>query len=304
MVLNSKMLLSTSRANTNNKPRVAILLAAFNGIDWIEEQINSILNQEDVNIEIFISVDLSIDGTYELCKSLEKKNKSVIILPYGNRFGNAAKNFFRLIRDTDMKKYNYIAFSDQDDIWNKKKIYRAVSQMNKYKYDAYSSDFIAFWSGGKEKYIKKSWPQKKYDYFFESAGPGCTYVFKTEALEKFKFFLISNWVLVNKVSLHDWIIYAYFRNHKFNWKIDSVSLIKYRQHASNEFGSNSDFKAYIKRIFLIKNNWYQKEVEKIKNLLESDLSLNFYFRIKNFWQLRRSPRDALLFLIISIIGFY
>ena len=58
MVLNSKMLLSTSRANTNNKPRVAILLAAFNGIDWIEEQINSILNQEDVNIEIFISVDL------------------------------------------------------------------------------------------------------------------------------------------------------------------------------------------------------------------------------------------------------
>jgi len=301
----SKMQLCTSKTNINNfKPKVAILLAAFNGITWIDEQIKSILNQEEVDIQIFISVDSSNDGTYEFCKLLEKNNKSIIVLPYGNRFGNAAKNFFRLIRDTDLEKYDYIAFSDQDDIWNKAKTSRAISQMSKYKYDAFSSDFTAFWSGGKKKYIKKSWPQKKYDFFFESAGPGCTYVFKKEALEKFKFFLILKWDLVNEVSLHDWMIYAYFRNNKFKWKIDNISLIQYRQHSNNEFGSNSDFKAYTKRIFLIKNNWYRREVEKIKNLLDPGLTFNFYFRIKKFWQLRRSPRDAILFLIISIIGFY
>jgi len=296
---------STSNNKINEfKPKIAILLAAYNGINWIEEQIISIFNQEGVNIKIFISVDFSTDGTYELCKCFEKKNKSIVVLPYGNKFGNAAKNFFRLIRDVDIKEYNYVAFSDQDDIWNKNKIYRAVSKMEKYKYDAFSSDFIAFWKDGKEKYIKKSWPQKKYDFLFESAGPGCTYVFKSHSLRKFKSFLLSNWLLVNEVALHDWMIYAYFRNHKFNWNIDNIPLVKYRQHSDNEFGSNTDFKAYVKRIFLIKNNWYKAEVEKIKKLLQPDLSINFIFRIKNFWHLRRQPIDALILLIMSILLLY
>jgi rhamnosyltransferase len=116
--------------------------------------------------------------------------------------------------------------------------------------------------------------------------------------------LLSNWLLVNEVALHDWMIYAYFRNHKFNWNIDNIPLVKYRQHSDNEFGSNTDFKAYVKRIFLIKNNWYKAEVEKIKKLLQPDLSINFIFRIKNFWHLRRQPIDVLILLIMSIFLLY
>ena len=47
-----------------SNPSVAVLLAAFNGIKWIEEQVKSIFNQKDINIHIYISVDLSNDGTY------------------------------------------------------------------------------------------------------------------------------------------------------------------------------------------------------------------------------------------------
>jgi rhamnosyltransferase len=287
-----------------NKPKVAILLAAYNGIEWIEEQINSILIQEGVLITLFISVDLSTDGTYECCKSAENKNKSIILLPYGDRFGRAAKNFFRLIRDVDINNYDFIALADQDDIWMPKKIYRAVSQMQNFKYDSFSSDVVAFWNNGREQYIKKSWPQKKYDYLFESAGPGCTYVFSSNALSNFKIFLLSNWPAINEVSLHDWLIYAYFRSHQLKWHIDNIPFVKYRQHLHNEYGVNFGFKNYIKRILLVKNNWYQKEVKKIKSLLQLDISLNFWFRIKNFLQLRRRLRDSLFLLIMSVIGLY
>ena len=43
--------------NRNSFPKVAVLLAAYNGMKWIKEQINSILYQKNVNIDIYICVD-------------------------------------------------------------------------------------------------------------------------------------------------------------------------------------------------------------------------------------------------------
>ena len=45
--------------------KVAVLLAAHNGLEYIEKQILSIKKQKDVYVKIFISVDKSDDGTYE-----------------------------------------------------------------------------------------------------------------------------------------------------------------------------------------------------------------------------------------------
>ena len=49
---------------SSKTPTIAILLAAYNGIDFIETQVNSIFKQKDVNFELFISVDYSSDETY------------------------------------------------------------------------------------------------------------------------------------------------------------------------------------------------------------------------------------------------
>ena len=135
-------------------PNIAVLLAAYNGIEWVQEQIDSILDQINVNVDIYISVDYSNDGTYEICKSYANKKKSIHVLPYGDKFGGAAKNFFRLIKDVNIQEYDFIAFSDQDDIWDKRKLSRAVQSITKYSLSAVSSDVVAFWYNGKEKYIK------------------------------------------------------------------------------------------------------------------------------------------------------
>ena len=57
-----------------NNPSVAVLLAAHNGIKWIKEQVDTIFQQKDVDVDIYISVDVSSDGTYEWCKELDEKN--------------------------------------------------------------------------------------------------------------------------------------------------------------------------------------------------------------------------------------
>ena len=292
----------------NNNPSIAVLLAAYNGMDWIEEQVASISSQKNTSIEIFISVDLSNDKTYEWCQDLARNNSYIKVLPYGERFGGAAKNFYRLIRDVDFSYFDYIALSDQDDIWDSDKLHHAISVIEKDNLDGYSGNVTAFWSDGQERLVKKSFPQKRFDYFFEAAGPGCTYVFKQQAIQKFKKFLIKNWTKVNLVELHDWMIYAYFRSQGMKWKIDDKPLMRYRQHDHNQFGLNSGLKAYLDRFFKIRKKWYRNEVRKVTDLLnrvcEKDFSLKKSFLIKKFWNLRRRPRDTIILLFVIIFQIF
>ena len=292
----------------NTRPKIAVLLAAYNGILWIEEQVESVLNQQSIDIDIYISVDLSTDDTHQWCQDLAKKNINIKILPYGERFGGAAKNFFHLIREVDFSAYDYVALADQDDVWLPNKLIHAVETIKRKKVCALSSDVVAFFQDGHELLIKKSNPQKKFDYFFESAGPGCTYVIKSKALQQFKDFLILNWHEVNGVMFHDWIIYAYFREYDLGWHIDSKPLMRYRRHESNVIGANSGLDAYKKRLSMVKSNWYKKEVESIRALVDpgdrSGLRLSRLFLIKNFLQLRRHPKEAIVLLLILVLGIY
>ena len=290
----------------SNSPSVAVLLAAYNGMEWIEEQVSSILSQKSISIEIFISVDLSNDKTHEWCQGLAGKNAHVKVLPYGEKFGGAAKNFFRLIRDVDFSCFDYVALSDQDDIWDSSKLHHAIRTIEQDSLDGYSSDVIAFWSNGREKLVKKSFPQKKFDYFFEAAGPGCTYVLKQQPTQKFKKFLIKNWENINCIESHDWLIYAFFRSRGMSWCIDSEPLMLYRQHESNQVGSNFGFLAYLKRIKMVKSGWYRSEVRKISEIISTDdvFNLDVWFLMKNFYQLRRQNRDTFILLLMILLGFF
>ena len=291
----------------SNSPSVAVLLAAYNGMEWIEEQVSSILSQKSISIEIFISVDLSNDKTHEWCQGLAGKNAHVKVLPYGEKFGGAAKNFFRLIRDVDFSCFDYVALSDQDDIWDSSKLHHAIRTIEQDSLDGYSSDVIAFWSNGREKLVKKSFPQKKFDYFFEAAGPGCTYVLKQQPTQKFKKFLIKNWENINCIESHDWLIYAFFRSRGMSWCIDSEPLMLYRQHESNQVGSNFGFLAYLKRIKMVKSGWYRSEVRKISEIVsinDDAFNLDIWFLIKNFYQLRRQNRDTFILLLMILLGFF
>lgn len=292
----------------SNYPKVAVLLAAYNGREWIEEQINSILNQRKVIVTIYISVDLSVDDTYDFVQGLCLSHNNIELLPYGERFGGAAQNFFRLIRDVDFSTYGFVSLADQDDIWNNYKLDRAISMLSESVSVAYSSDMTAFWPDGREQVLRKSYAQRKYDHFFESPGAGCTFVFQVSVMQRFKlgFNKISNFA--NKVTAnHDWYLYAYVRQKGLNWYIDDYSTIRYRQHSSNEMGVNSGLKSYLSRMKMVRSHWYKKQVGIVVDSFAPELRcklLNRFYLIFNFYKLRRRPRDRFALLFMLLFGLF
>lgn len=226
--------------------KVAILLAAYNGERFIDEQLKSIISQTIKPKNIFICIDKSDDDTLKIVKKYMLLNPTIKLLSYSRKFGSAASNFLYLFKTVDLKNYDFIALSDQDDIWSPVKLERAINHL-KNGYFGYSSNVLAFWDNGSRKVIKKNQSQKKYDFYFESPGPGCTFVVNNALACSFKNFLMKNKLLFNN-HYHDWLLYAYARSHGFKWFIDDFISLHYRQHDRNELGVNIGFNAAWKRV--------------------------------------------------------
>lgn len=293
--------------------KIAVLLAAYNGRNFIEMQLESILQQKNVDVTVFISVDLSDDGTYEYCCSLAKINPAIVVLEYGERFYGAAKNFYHLFESVDLSPYDYVSISDQDDIWNRDKLLSAIDNLQ--SNHVYSSNVIAFWPDGRECLIDKSQQQKEFDYLFEAAGPGCTYVMIKSVAQRFKQFIEDNYNEVSQIALHDWLLYAYARNSGYSWFIDQRPSMRYRQHANNQVGANNSFAAARKRLFMIRSKWYRCEILKIVNLLRLQNSpfvkralSNTYcgnlYLFLNVNKTRRRLRDKIAFAIVCLFGIF
>src|SRR5687767_12775736 len=131
--------------------KVAVLMAARNGLEYLPAQIESILNQKNCMVKLFVSDDLSTDGSLDFIEKCVKSNNNVVLLPNVFSFGSAAKNFYRLISDVNINQFDFIAFADQDDIWDSDKLIRHVDIARQHSADGVSSNVIAFWPNGREK---------------------------------------------------------------------------------------------------------------------------------------------------------
>ncbi|MFJ4145752.1 glycosyltransferase [Pseudomonas sp. NPDC089734] len=294
-------------------PRIAVLLAAYNGMEFIAQQLESILAQQGVKVTVFCSVDLSSDGTEKWIDTLAKVNEQVVLLPYGNRFGGAAPNFFHLIKTVDFSGFDYIALADQDDIWLDDKLRRAHDLITLNTCDAYSGSVLAFWPDGREFLIDKAQPQVSHDYLFEAAGPGCTYVLTVSSALQMKQFLLQQWDRVKSVSLHDWFLYAWYRGNGLTWFIDSQSRMRYRQHDKNQVGANRGFAAMSHRLRLLRSGWYRTEITLIASLVAPPTDkLSRLVQGKGWWayarllprlgQMRRRFRDRVYLGVMILLG--
>lgn len=106
--------------------KIAILLAAYNGEAYIEEQIESILAQTDTQWQLYIHDDGSVDHTEEIIRRYEKQHPEHIHVLKGPPCGGAKNNFLSLLTQV---KAPYYMFCDQDDIWKPEKIALTAQRM-------------------------------------------------------------------------------------------------------------------------------------------------------------------------------
>lgn len=290
------------------QPCVAVCLAAFNGTRWLPEQLSSILAQTGVAVTVIVSVDKSSDQTEEWFDQQARRDGRVVLLPHGERFGGAALNFFRILRDIDLSSFDYVSLADQDDIWLPDKLQRACQALAQSRADGYSSNVTAFWPDGRRMLIEKSQPQVGWDFLFEAAGPGCTYVMRQALACAIQARLKSRWADAQQVGLHDWFVYAFARANGYRWVIDDRAGMLYRQHEKNQVGVNKGWKALLHRARKVFSGWGLAQSALIADLAglgddpfvrrwSGGSRAGLLWLACQAWQCRRRPRDKLLFAL-------
>lgn len=289
--------------------KFAILLAAYNGQDFITEQIESILTQKGVDVTIYINVDKSSDATVEIIKAMSIADSRVILLGSNSRFGSAALNFYDLIVNLNQLDYDYFAFSDQDDIWLEHKLGSSLPYF-KSGYDCYSSSITALYPDGRTSEIHKVGRPTAFDHFFQSAGPGCTYILNRSAFVALKNNVSANLSNYHSVLSHDWAIYYFCRVNGFKWYIDKRSQMLYRQHNSNEFGANIGFSAFKSRFVKLTTGWYLDQVYNLEptcsgpgvSKLLGPRPGKLYLWIGHGYQLRRFKIQSLFIVFLRLVN--
>jgi len=290
---------------------VLVLLAAHNGMRWIEAQVESIRAQQSCDVSILASDDASTDGTDEYLRSAP----GVKLLPERGPYGSAGRNFFHLLSRAEFSGHDFVAFADQDDLWHPWKLARAIECLEREGCEGYSANVTAFWEDGRETLIDKAQPQRELDFLFEGPGPGCTFVLSTRLATEIQDVVRSHPRVASDISLHDWFAYAWARSHGFAWFIDEKPVARYRQHGANQLGVNVGSQAAKSRVRQVRSGWYRRQVESIAKTCGADSQALVSRVLRRTWpgrlslamharKFRRRSRDALFLGFISLIGWF
>lgn len=241
-----------------------VLLSTYNGERFLEELLNSVIMQEQVDVDLLIRDDGSSDGTLDI---IEKYKSKVNIKCYKGENVKTANSFKQLIymaNDT----YDYYALCDQDDVWKSSKLISGIRLLE-------GIDHPALYSSACEivdenlNYIKLGGDKKNdfmnplYDMVMYGTA-GCTFVFNKQLLIKLKEHDITS------ISMHDtWISFVCYAVGGYMYS-DENTYILYRQHGTNVIGANN--KSFLKNI---------SEIIRFPGILRSEMAKEIFSKYNN-----------------------
>ncbi|MBN1974564.1 MAG: glycosyltransferase family 2 protein [Sedimentisphaerales bacterium] len=211
--------------------KVNILLSTYNGMQFLDQQIQSLLSQSYPHIAITIRDDGSNDGTYDKLLEYAKRYPNFEVFR-GERMG-VVRSYFNLLQEAD-PHCDFYAFCDQDDVWLADKVRDAVVAMESYDFDK------ALLYCSRLEYVDTQLRHLGYSKIYRQLGftnalvenvvTGCTIMLNREARK-----LICEYNPVC-ATMHD--AWCYLVVSAFGEVIfDKRPNIKYRQHRGNVVGA-------------------------------------------------------------------
>jgi glycosyltransferase involved in cell wall biosynthesis len=249
------------------KKNVAILMATFNGENFIKEQLDSIAAQTYTHWKLFVSDDGSTDATLNILKSYQKiwgKDKLKILK--GPRQG-FQKNFMSLI--TSKKVYaDFYMLCDQDDIWLPQKISTAIKYLQ--TQDPTKPQLYC----GRTTYVSEKLNFLQYSQLFnkppsfknalvQSIAGGNTMAFNNVLKD------VARKLLKVEIVSHDWWLYILNELSGGYTYFDKTSFILYRQHKNSLIGGNTGYFAKLKRLVLLLNGRFRSYNDTHLNALKT-----------------------------------
>ncbi len=106
-------------------PPITVAIATYNGARYLEEQLDSILHQTYPHVRIVVSDDGSTDGTLGILEKYRSRGQ----LSFGHNGSRSGyiTNFKNAVSLASAGQY--VALSDQDDIWLPRKLEEAMRKM-------------------------------------------------------------------------------------------------------------------------------------------------------------------------------
>lgn len=213
--------------------KVQILMSTYNGEKYLKEQIESILNQENVEISLLIRDDGSTDETLNILEHLAKENKNIHY--YASQNIGVARSFMELVNKSN--EADYYAFADQDDVWKPKKLISAIEKLesNIETPSLYISTLEVVDEELNTIEIKKVSGNHCFEgEMAKNFATGCTMVFNKKLCDIIKMYNPEYLIM------HDsWITRVCYAIGG-NVIIDENTYIKYRQHGNNVVGYNDE----------------------------------------------------------------
>jgi len=114
-----------------DKPLISVVIATYNGAQYLAAQLDSIYNQTYFKIEVIVCDDKSTDATVEILQEYEKRHG---LRYYVNATKQGVvKNFESAIAYANG---SYIALADQDDVWLPDKLELSLQLLQKIEKEA------------------------------------------------------------------------------------------------------------------------------------------------------------------------
>lgn len=228
--------------------RVCVLLSTYNGEEFIVEQIESLLAQNDVEVDILVRDDGSSDKTREILDIYQKESR--LKWYTGNNLG-FAQSFIDLVLQAPDS--DYYAFCDQDDIWLSDKLSRAVKSLEALynPISLYCSNVYYYKDGQTFGGIHKNVQTfDKYTCLVRNIAPGCSMVFTKGLKDLIKsapprkiiahdFWIFQSAVLLGEV-VYDFEPSMYYRQHENNQIGQKISLREIWIRRINNIASRSN----------------------------------------------------------------
>jgi len=129
---------------------ISVLIPIYNGIEFIEESVSSVLNQRYEQWELLIGINGHPQNSniYKIAKEYEKKSDKIRVFDFYTIRGKS-NTLNEMIRFCN---YNYVALLDVDDVWHPQKLEIQSNALN--NYDVIGSKCI--WFGDRPGVIPQS----------------------------------------------------------------------------------------------------------------------------------------------------
>ena len=211
-------------------------MSTYNGERFLEEQLDSILCQEDVNVSLLVRDDGSKDNTCQILSDYALKHQNIELklcenVGFVKSFSELVKMAVTLDIDAD-----YYAFADQDDIWMPQKLAMACSVLatkDNSKPNLFTSNSMQIDAEGRELELFHKGPEPKFrkgNVLVFGTEQGCSMVFNRKAVEIYSEHEPS-------LTWHDrWLYHiCYFLG---SVTYDHQPLFYYRRHEKNALANH------------------------------------------------------------------